>query len=138
MQRAHLDITQDLDGQTVVHALFDLRDDEQAATLHALSATVAEHYRTPSLSADEVLELRELTALADELGQLAGTVVVTPARLTLLCRTIERFVASRDAAEWVRDEDRQALEALREMLPQLERLCEEAVRAALAPGSRVR
>jgi hypothetical protein len=138
MQRAHVDITQDLDGQTVVHALFDLRDDELAASGHAISTAIAERYRTTDLSADEVLELRELTALVDELAQLAGTVVLPPARLALLRRTIASFVESRDRAEWIRDEDRQALEPLREMLPQLERLCEEAVRAALAPGSRVR
>ena len=76
MQRAHLDITQDLDDQTVVHALFDLRDDELAATGHAISTTIAERYRTTDLSADAVLELRELTALVDELAQVAGTVVV--------------------------------------------------------------
>jgi len=138
MQRAHIDITYDLDDETVVHALFDLRDDELAATRHAISIIIAERYRTTDLSADEVLELRELTAMADELAQLPGTVVVQPARLTLLCRTIASFVESRDRAEWIRDEDRQALEPLREMLPQLEQLCEEAVRAALAPDSQVR
>ena len=138
MQRAHIDITQNLDDETVVHALFDLRDDELAATRHAISIIIAERYRTTDLSADEVLELRELTAMADELAQLPGTVVMPPARLTLLCRTIASFVESRDRAEWIRDEDRQALEPLREMLPQLEQLCEEAVRAALAPDSQVR
>ena len=124
MQRAHIDITQGLDEETVVHALFDLRDDELAATGHAISTTIAERYRTTDLSADEVLELRELTALVDELAQLPGTVVVPPARLALLRRTIASCV--------------EALELLRPMEPQLERLCEEAVRAALAPGSRVR
>lgn len=138
MQRAHIDVTQDLDGETVVHALFDLRDDELAAAGHAISTTIAERYRTTDLSADEVLELRELTALADELGQRMGTVVVQPARLAVLRRAIASFVESRDGAEWIRDEDQQALEPFREMLPQLERLCEEAVRAALARGSRVR
>jgi hypothetical protein len=138
MQRAHVDIRPGLDDETVVHALFDLRDDELAATGHAISTTIAERYRTTDLSADEILELRELTALADELAELTGAVVVQPARLAVLRRTIASFIESRDRADWIRDEDRQALEPLREMLPQLERLCEEAVRAALAPGSRVR
>ena len=138
MQRAHIDITQGLDGEPVVHALFDLREDELAATGHAISTTIAERFRTTELSADEVLELRELTAMADELTLSPPTVVVQPARLTLLCRAIAGFVESRDGAEWIRDEDHQALEPLREMVPQLELLCEDAVRAALAPGSHVR
>lgn len=138
MQRAHIDITQGLDGEPVVHALFDLREDELAATGHAISTTIAERFRTTELSADEVLELRELTAMADELTLSQPTVVVQPARLTLLCRAIAGFVESRDGAEWIRDEDHQALEPLREMVPQLELLCEDAVRAALAPGSHVR
>ena len=138
MQRAHVDIRPGLDDETVVHALFDLRDDELAATGHAISTTIAERYRTTDLSADEILELRELTALAEELAELTGAVVVQPARLAVLRRTIASFIESRDRADWIRDEDRQALEPLREMLLQLERLCEEAVRAALAPGSRVR
>ena len=138
MQRAHIDITQDLDGEPVVHALFDLREDELAAAGHAISTTISERYRTTDLSADEVLELRELTALADELALSPPTVVLQPARLTLLRRAITAFVGSRDGAEWIRDEDLEALEPLREMVPQLELLCEEAVRAALAPGSQVR
>lgn len=138
MQRAHIDITPGLDGEPVVHALFDLREDELAASGHAISITIAERFRSTDLSADEVLELRELTAMADELALSPPTVVVQPARLTLLCRTIAGFVESRDGAEWVRDEDLQALEPLREMVPQLELLCEDAVRAALAPGSQVR
>jgi hypothetical protein len=67
MHRAHIDISRGLDGETVVFACFDLRADEVAAAKRAVAAVAAERYRTPRISADEVVGLRELTALADEL-----------------------------------------------------------------------
>jgi hypothetical protein len=67
MQHAHIDISRGLDGERVVLACFDLREDEVAAAARAVAATAAERYRTPRISADDVLELRELTALQDEL-----------------------------------------------------------------------
>jgi hypothetical protein len=67
MQHAYIDISRGLDGQPVVLACFDLREDEVAAAARAVAAIAAERYRTPRISADDVLELREMTALADEL-----------------------------------------------------------------------
>jgi hypothetical protein len=67
MQHAYIDISRGLDGQPVVLACFDLREDEVAAAARAVGAIAAERYRTPRISADDVLELREMTALADEL-----------------------------------------------------------------------
>lgn len=74
MQNAHIDISRGLDGERVVLACFDLREDELAAAARAVAATAAERYRTPRISADEVLELRELTALKDELEHGTRTV----------------------------------------------------------------
>jgi hypothetical protein len=67
MQRAHIDISRDLEGDPVVFASFDLSQDEVVAARHAVQAVANERYRMSSMSADDVLELRELTALADEL-----------------------------------------------------------------------
>jgi hypothetical protein len=67
MRHAHIDISRGLDGEHVVLACFDLREDELAAAARAVAAIAAERYRTPRISADDVLELRELTALKDEL-----------------------------------------------------------------------
>jgi hypothetical protein len=138
MDRAHIDITRDLDGQPVVHALFDLREDELVALRHAVSAAISEEFRSAQLSTDEILQLRELTAAADELDNVAGTVVVQPARLRVLRQAVTRFIHSRDEAEWVREEDAEALAALREMQVPLEQLCGEALHAALSPESRTR
>src|SRR5918999_6129346 len=80
MHDAHIDISRGLDGEHVVLACFALREDEAAAAAKAVAATAAERYRTPRISADDVLELRELTALADELE--LGSPAVDPAQAT--------------------------------------------------------
>jgi hypothetical protein len=195
MHQAHVDISRDLDGESVVFACFDLREDELAAAARAVAAVAAERYRTPRISADQVLELRELTALADELGHgtsagaptaggpdAAGpgsdpgrpgteprpeiepgrreiepgppgtdparpgiepgqgirTMVLRPARLSALRDAVAAFVESRDAADWIRVEDREPLAILRSMLSPLEQLCADAMRAALSPESHAR
>ena len=139
MERARVDISQDLDGDPVVHACFDLAPEEIAAAAHAVAATVAERFRITEMSADDVLEFRELTALTDELGELtagASTMVMRPARLTALQDAVTRFVETREQAEWIRHEDQGPLALLREMLYPLEQLSAEATRAALSPGQR--
>jgi hypothetical protein len=189
MQNAHIDISRGLDGERVVLACFDLREDELAAAARAVAATAAERYRTPRISADEVLEFRELTALKDELehgtrtvdsdqgielgpggeqgegiergqrdeqgqgieplpgsepahgiapGQAMRTIVLQPARLSVLRDAVAAFVDSRDDADWVGHEDRGPLALLRGMVLPLEQLCADAMRAALSPESHVR
>ena len=64
MERQHVDISQDLDGEAVVFACFDLREEEIRASAHAVAASAAERYRNTEMSGDDVIELRELTVLA--------------------------------------------------------------------------
>jgi hypothetical protein len=134
MERQHIDITKDLEGEPVVHAVFDLREEEIGASAHAVSAAIAERFRNEDLSADDVVEFRELTVLADELGELtggAGTIVMRPARLSAYLHALAMFVESRDEAEWIRDEDREPLAIARGLLWPLEDLSAEALQAAL-------
>jgi hypothetical protein len=136
MHNAHIDISQGLDGEAVVLACFDLSEEQVAASAHAVAAT-GERFRNADLAVDDVIELRELTALADELADLAlrpgmRTVVLRPARLTVYRNAIARFVESRDEAEWVREEDREPLARVRALLHPLEDLCGDALRAALS------
>jgi hypothetical protein len=136
MVNAHIDISQGLDGEPVVLACFDLGEAQLAASAHAVAAS-AERYRTAEMSVDDVLQLRELTALSDELADLSlrpgmRTVVLRPARLTALRDAIARFVESRDEAEWMRDEDREPLAVVRSLVYALEDLCADALRAALS------
>ena len=140
MIHAHIDISKGLDGEAVVLACFDLGDDELRASAHAVAAAAAERYRTAAMSSDDVLALRELTALTDELRDLAlrpgmRTVVLRPARLTALRDAVAYFVESRDHAEWIREEDREPLHTARELLWPLGDLAADAMRAALEPGT---
>lgn len=135
MERQHIDITQDLEGEPVVHAVFDLREEEIRASAHAVAASCAERFRNEELSGDDVVEFRELTALADELRELvggAGTIVMRPARLNAYRAGLGTFVESRDESEWIRDEDREPLAIARSLLWPLEELSAEAMRAALS------
>ena len=136
MERQHVDITQDLEGEPVVHAVFDLHEEEIAASAHAVSASCAERFRNTELSGDDVVEFRELTALADELRDLVGghgTIVMRPARLNSYRSALAHFVESRDEAEWIRDEDREPVAIARGLLWPLEQLAAEAMEAALSP-----
>jgi hypothetical protein len=100
-----------------------------------------ERYRNREMSVDDVLELRELTALADELASLVSledglrTVVMRPARLTVCRDAGASFVDSRDEADFVREEDREPLARLRPLVPALEDLCADALRAVFGTGS---
>jgi hypothetical protein len=137
MINAHIDISQGLDGEPVVLACFDLSEEQLGASAHAVKAASAEQYRTVEMAVDDVLELRELTALSDELADLAlrpgmCTVVLRPARLSVYRDAIARFVETRDDAEWIREEDREPLARVRGLLAGLEDLSADAVRAALS------
>jgi hypothetical protein len=139
MDRQHIDISRDLDDEPVVFACFDLRQEEIGASAHAVAASAAERFRTTEMSGDDVIELRELTALADELGELvggAGTIVLRPARLAAYRHALDFFVETRDAGDWIRDEDREPLAIVRGLLLPLEQLSAEAMRAALSPAPR--
>jgi hypothetical protein len=141
MPHQRIDISEGLDGERVVLACVDLAAEQIAASAHAVAATAAERFRTVTMSADDALELRELTAVADELAALAlepgiRTVVLRPARLSAYRDAVALFVETRDDADWIRDEDREPLARVRSLLAPLEELCAEAMRAALSPAPR--
>lgn len=141
MLHARIDLSHGLDGEPLVLACFDLGEQEVAAASHAVAAVAAERFRLVSMSVDDVLELRELTALADELaaaGPESGmrTLVLRPARLSALRDAAAEFVETRDDAEWVRPDDLEPLARLRGLVVPLEELAAEALRAALSPAPR--
>jgi hypothetical protein len=138
MVNARIDLTRDLEGTAVVLACFDLDDAGVAAAAHAVAVARTERYRNVEMSVDDVLAMRELTALADDLDALAHvagacTVVLRPARLTVFRDAVEEFVTGRDAADWVREADAEHLPAARSLVFPLGDLCADALRAALTP-----
>jgi hypothetical protein len=138
MLHPRIDISRDLEGEPVVLACFDLGGAEITAAAHAVAAMAAERFRLAEMSVDDVLELRELTTLADELADQdpqpgIRTVVLRPARLSALRDAVAGFVETRDEGEWIREEDREPLAIVRGLLVPLGELCAEALRAALSP-----
>jgi hypothetical protein len=138
MVNARIEITQDLDGQPVVLACFDLSEADLAASAHAVAVARTERYRHAEMSTDDVLAMRELTALGDDLDALArlpgaSTVVLRPARMTVFRAALEDYVAARDDAEWLREDDARQLPAARALLLPLADLAADALRAALSP-----
>jgi hypothetical protein len=130
-----------MDGGPVVLAVVDLAEDEVRASAHAVRALIEERFRMSEMSGDDVVQLRELTSLADELGEpgpegAIRALVFSPARLNLWRDALDGFARSRDEAEWIREEDREPLVRIRELLPGLDQLSEEAVRAAISPEAR--
>jgi hypothetical protein len=141
MLHPRIEISYDLEGEPIVLACFDLGGEEIAAASHAVAVMAAERFRRADMSVDDVLELRELTALADELADQdpqpgMRTLVQRPARLSALRDSVARFIETRDEGEWIREEDREPLAHLRGLLAPLEELCAEALRAALSPAPR--
>ena len=141
MLNARIDISHGVDGEPIVLACFDLGAEQVAALSHAVAAMAGERFRPVSMSVDDVLELRELTALADELAVPGPplemrTLVLRPARLSALRDSVARFVETRDEGEWIREEDREPLARLRGLLAPLEDLSAQALRAALSPTPR--
>lgn len=135
MHNARIERTRDADGHAVVLTCFDLTGDEARAAAHVMAVVRRERYGVAELAADDVLAMRELTALADELahvGEGAGiNLVLRPARLTALRDALDAFVSSRDEADWIRDEDREPLAISRALLWPIGDLCGEALRAAV-------
>ena len=89
VHNARIETLTNPDGTTGVVAMFDLSETEVAACAHAVGVARTEQFRHEELSADDVLAMRELTGLADELSHLAGhagavTMMLTPARLMAL------------------------------------------------------
>jgi hypothetical protein len=131
MQNAH--VSRNAEG---VLACFDLSEAEVAAVAHAVNVSRTEQFRNAELSTDDVVAMRELTALADQLTALAGhgsacTVAMSPARLVALRDTLAAFVDHRDEAGFTREEDREAYAVALSLAAPLGDLAADTLRAAL-------
>jgi hypothetical protein len=136
MTNARVDTTTAPDGTKAVMARFDLNDDEIAAVARAVDASRTEQFRHEELSTDDVVAMRELTALADQLTALAGygtavSVELGPARLVALRTALNLFVEQRDEAGFTREEDRDAYAVALALAAPLGDLAADTLRAAL-------
>jgi hypothetical protein len=124
-------------GQTV-HARFDLSDEQLFALAHAAEGMIAEHYRGVSLTADEVLEMRELVALHDNAlergqdGYAGGTLMLTVSRLGLAVRALSGWLARCERLGLIHAQDAFHAAVAEALLEDLTDLHARAVRIAVA------
>jgi hypothetical protein len=140
MVNARVDTTTAADGSQVVQAIFDLSEAEVSCSARAVNAARTEQFQHAEMSADDVLTMRELTALADELTSLAAhgsacTLILSPARLVALRDALDAFVAHRDEIGFTREEDRDAYACALALSGPLADLSADALRAALDSGT---
>lgn len=89
----------DIDGATAVEVTLELTAAQAAAAAHALRVVRDVRYRTADdLTVDDILAMRELTAVTDDLDAAAGTGLASPVRLTvartgLLAGALSQFAA---------------------------------------------
>lgn len=128
---------QDPDGTPVCNVGFDLSGEQLRAASHATGEMLVERHRGQEMDTDDVLALRQLTGVRDELTRLTeaghnAAVVLPLARYIVLHDTLDEWVRSRTERDWLRNADRDALPILDAMLPPLSALRGEALEAALS------
>jgi hypothetical protein len=129
----HVDVRPDPDGHPVVEVTYDLTAAQVAAGAHAVRIVREARHRTQEMSTDDVLAMRELTSIADELAVLevhaaAATLRASPARLGAFRDALETF-ASGEHVE--REGDAAARPVVFALADGVADLHAEAIRAAL-------
>jgi hypothetical protein len=95
----HIEVGTDADGHRTVAVTFDLGPEQAGAAAHAVRVIRDVRYRTVEMSADDVLAMRDMTALADALGELQSLdgrshVRATVARIGVLRSALEEFASA--------------------------------------------
>jgi hypothetical protein len=128
------------DGFPVVRVGFDLSHEQLAATALAASGARVERHRDQDMTVDDVLAMRRLTALGDELGALAGNglanrVDLPVGDLGVLHDALLEWTEVQDEQGWQRAAEAEALRVVRALLWDMGELRAEAMRAALSGPS---
>jgi hypothetical protein len=94
----HVEVRTDADGLPSVEVTFDLTAPQAGAAAHALRVIRDVRFRTAEMSVDDVLAMREMTSLGDELAEIeaaagADRVRASVARLGALRSALEEFAA---------------------------------------------
>jgi hypothetical protein len=92
-------------GGETVQVRFDLTDDQLRAVAHVADSVKTTRYRCAELTADDVIELRELMAIHDDAhdrasdGFAGGTLVMTVGRLGILVGVLREWRAGERAQD---------------------------------------
>jgi hypothetical protein len=128
------------DGTPVLNVAFDVSTEQLRAAVHAAGEIALERHRGQELDIDDVLALRELTSVRDELDHFAGAeanahVVLPLARFIVLHDAVHEWADGREERGWARADDERPLAMTRAMLPEMDRLRARALEAALGESS---
>ena len=124
------------DGTPVCNVGFDLSAAQLSAASHAVGEMLIERHRGQELEIDDVLALRELTGVRDELQVLADAgaharLTLTLGRFIALHDAVDEYVCSRTGRDWLRDADREALPLVGALLAPMASLRADALAAVL-------
>jgi hypothetical protein len=125
------------DGTPVCNVSFDLSAQQLAAAVRAVDAIRLHRHQNAELSTDDVLALRELTGVSDELHRLAeaeahATLVLPLARFAALHDALTEWVGLADDRGWMREDDAEAYPYVTAMIDPMASLRADALHAALA------
>jgi hypothetical protein len=128
------------DGTPVCNVSFDLSAEQLQAMVRAVEAMRLHRHQNAELSTDDVLALRELTSVSDELHRLAepgahATVVLPLARFAALHDALGEWVRVADERGWMREDDAAIYPLIAALLDPMASLREEALHAVLGDSA---
>lgn len=140
MVNSEVRILHDADGTPVANVSFDLSAEQLAATARVAEAVRVARHQNLELSTDDVLAMRELTGVADELHRLAehgahGTVVLPLARFSALHDALSEWVHDADERGWMREDEAAVHPMIDALLGPMADLRAEALHAVLGDGA---
>jgi hypothetical protein len=124
------------DGTPVCNVGFDLSAAQLSAASHAVGEMLVERHRGQALEIDDVLALRELTGVRDELQVLADAdaharLLMTLGRFIALHDALDEYVVTRTGRDWIREADHEALPFAGALLAPMSALRADALAAVL-------
>ncbi len=128
------------DGTPVCNVSVDLSSEQLAAMARVVEAIRLHRHQNAELSTDDVLALRELTGVSDELHRLAehgahGTLVLPLARFAALHDALTEWVHLADDRGWMREDDAAIHPMVAALLDPMASLREEALHAVLGESA---
>lgn len=128
------------DGSPVCNVAFDLSAVQLGACERAGAAVLLARHRGQEMSTDDVLAMRELTSVVDELARLSeheahGTVVLPLARFATLHDALAEWVTALSARDWTRAEEGADLPIVAALLDPMSDVRAQALRATLGTAA---
>jgi hypothetical protein len=141
MVNAELRTLHAADGTPVCNVSFDLSAEQLHAAARAAEAIRLERHRHQALSTDDVLALRELTGLSDELHMLAdqgahATVILQLARFVALHDALSEWLAAAAQRGWMREDDLAIHPFVAALVDPMASLRADALQAVLGEAAR--